>query len=159
MSTSDQSGSFTRWQSITVAQLTCANNLILGLGVAAVGFQITLLLNEEFDLADHWQVIAFLFLLLSLLLLSVSVTMGIWLVVNLLREFRARMRVALARGKGVDDQDVDRQQALANRLRVRSWRLFWWQSAAFGIGFLFAVMGAALLAFVSGEMSDTGCNI
>jgi hypothetical protein len=82
--------SFARWQSITIAQLTYCINLILGMAVATLGFQIALLLNDKFN-PIAWQNCAFS---VSMLLLILSVALGIWCVVNRLRDFRATTKAA-----------------------------------------------------------------
>jgi hypothetical protein len=158
----DQAGTFTRWHSVAVTNLTWANNLILAVGVLAAGFLITLLLNLELDPADRWQVIAVLLFLTALLLVSLSIAVGIWLIVNRLRELRARMHLARTSEAGSDNREVERYRGLANRLGGRNWRLLWWQSTAFGLGVLIAVAGTALLtlhSLVSSGMTDTGCDI
>ena len=144
-----------------MTQLTWASNLILGLGIAVSGFLITVLLNLEIDPADRWQVIAVLLFLLALLLTFLSVTVGVWLIVNRLREARARMHLGWTTENAGTDRDLERFRGLANRLGTRSWRLFWWQSALFGTAILFAVAGTIPLAIhsASREMPDNGCDI
>ncbi len=39
---------FIRWQGITIAQLSYSINLILTFSVAAIGFGVSLLLNDDF---------------------------------------------------------------------------------------------------------------
>src|SRR5690606_2534499 len=90
MATDSPKGSFVRWQSTTIAQLTYAVNLVLGFSVAALAFQITTLLNKEFNPVS-WQKCAFS---ISLLALMASVGLGIWCVVNRLRDFRVTAKVA-----------------------------------------------------------------
>ena len=85
MTNNDPKGSFIRWQSITIAQLTYAVNLILGFSVAALAFQVATLLNENFKPVS-WQKYTFL---LSLVILLASVGFGLWCVINRLRDFRA----------------------------------------------------------------------
>jgi len=60
-------------------------NLILGFSVATLGFQVTLLLSNNFNPVS-WQKCTFS---LSLLLLVASVSFGISVVINRLRDFRA----------------------------------------------------------------------
>ena len=63
MSGKEPKGSFVRWQAITVTQLTYTVNLLIGLAVAAVGFQVTLLLSCKLHLVTSQKG----FLVLSLL--------------------------------------------------------------------------------------------
>lgn len=54
MATDSPKGSFIRWQSISIAQLAYAVNLFLGLSVAALAFQVSILLSEKFNPVS-WQ--------------------------------------------------------------------------------------------------------
>lgn len=128
-------GSFVRWQSITITQLTYSVNLILGLAVAALGFQVVLLLNERF-LPDGWQKCAFGASMLTLLL---SIGLGIWCVINRLRDFRATTRAARLREDGKPDNDIQPYRDLYKKLRESTWGLFWWQIGTFGVGIVFTV--------------------
>ena len=73
-----------RWQGRTIEQLGYALNLILGLSVAAIGFEVSLLLSGGFEKAGSQS---FLFVI-SMLSLLLSVVVGLWCVVNRLRDFR-----------------------------------------------------------------------
>jgi hypothetical protein len=130
MNLQEPKGSFTRWQSVTIGQLGYAVNLILGLAVATLGFQITLLLNDEFA-PVAWQKCAFS---LALLLLGTSVFFGIVVVINRLHDFRATMNAAREREKGSPATVVEEYRTLYGGLGPRTWLLFWWQVATFGIG-------------------------
>lgn len=129
-------GSFVRWQSTTIAQLTYSVNLILGLAIAALGFQVALLLNEKFD-PTGWQKCAFGASMLTLLL---SIGLGIWCVINRLRDFRATTKAARLREDGRVEDDIQPYRDLYKKLGERTWCLFWWQIGTFGVGILFAVL-------------------
>ena len=129
-------GSFVRWQSLTIAQLTYSVNLILGLAVAAFGFQVTLLLNEEFHPAG-WQKCAFGAAMLTLLL---SIGIGIWCVINRLRDFRATTRAARLREKGKPDDEVQPYRDLYKKLGEKTWALFLWQIGTLGVGIVFTIL-------------------
>lgn len=116
-------GSFVRWQTITIAQLTYSVNLILGLSVAALGFQVALLLNEKF-LPVGWQRCAFG---ISMLTLVLSIGLGIWCVINRLRDFRATARAARLREDEKPDEDIQPYRDLYKKLGDRAWSIFWWQ--------------------------------
>lgn len=139
MAKDDPKGSFTRWQSITIAQLTYAINLVLGFSVAALAFQVTTLLNEKFNPVS-WQKCAFS---LSLLILLASVGLGIWCVINRLRDFRATTKVARMREEGKSDEEMQPHRALYKKLGEKTWGLFWWQIGTFGVGVLLFVLGIA----------------
>ena len=140
----DPKGSFIRWQSITIGQLTYAINLILGFSVATLGFQVTLLLSNEFNPVS-WQKRSFS---LSLVLLAAALVFGVWVVINRLRDFRATMKVAREREKlerrGLGDEDIEKviepYRVLYRKLGERTWCLFWWQVGTFSSGVFFAVL-------------------
>jgi hypothetical protein len=131
---------FVRWQGITISQLTYAINLILALAVATLGFGVTLLLNKEFVLIS-WQKCIISAALLTLL---ASVGLGIWCVVNRLRDFRATEQVTCMLQKGLDDSEIQHLRALSDRLGKKTWSIFWWHIGTFGIGVVLVVVGVAV---------------
>jgi hypothetical protein len=139
---SEPSGSFSRWQAVTIGQLAYAVNLILGFAVAALGFQVTLLLDDKF-VPSSWKKCAFS---ISLLLLAASVIFGIAVVINRLQDFRATMNAARARENGSADAVVEEYRALYRRLGPRTWWLFWWQLGTFGTGVLLTVISVVTSA-------------
>jgi len=139
MAENDPNGSSIRWQSTTIAQLTYAVNLVLGFSIAALAFQVTTLLNEKFNPAS-WQKCAFL---LSLLALLASAGLGIWCVINRLRDFRATTKVARMREDGKSETEMEPYRALYKKLGKETWWLFWWQIGTFGVGILLLVFGIA----------------
>lgn len=139
MAENDPKGSFIRWQSITIAQLTYAVNLVLGFSVAALAFQVTTLLNEKFNPVS-WQKCAFS---LSLLTLLVSAGLGIWCVINRLRDFRATTKVARMREQEKSETEMEPHRVLYRKLGKKTWWLFWWQIGTFGVGILLLVFGIA----------------
>lgn len=118
-----------RWQGRTIEQFGYALNLILGLSVAALGYGLSLLLNDEFRRAG-WQNCLFVLSLLSLLL---SVLLGLWCVVNRLQDFRTTAEIARKREDEESDQNL---RNLSWTLGKRTWLLLWWQIAAFAVGIL-----------------------
>ena len=132
MTKDDPKGSFIRWQAITIAQLTYSVNLILSFSVAALAFQVSILLNERF-IPEALQKCMFS---ISLILLIVATGLGIWCVINRLRDFRATMKVARMREEGKSDEEMQPYRMLYKRLGKRTWLLFWWQIGAFGVGVL-----------------------
>lgn len=136
MSNDDRKGSHARWQATTIAQLTYSINLILGFAVATLGFQIALLLNEQFN-PISWQKCAFS---LSLILLLASLAFGIWSVINRLLDFRATARVARMRESGIHDDKIRPHRLLYKKFGARTWCLFWCQAGTFSAGILFTVL-------------------
>lgn len=129
-------GSFVRWQSIMIAQLTYAINLILSFSVATLAFQISLLLNKDFTPLS-WQKCGFS---VSLLLLIASVALGLWCVINRLRDFRATTEVARERENGANESELEPLRAIYRRLGKMTVGIFWWQVATFGLGVLLTVI-------------------
>jgi hypothetical protein len=130
-------GSFVRWQSITIAQLTYSVNLILGLAVAALGFQVALLLNDKFN-PIAWQKCAFF---VSMFLLVLSIAMGILCVINRLRDFRATTKAARMREERKPGENIQPYRVLYKKLGEKTWSLFWWQIGTFGVGIVFMILG------------------
>jgi len=129
-------GSFIRWQSITIAELTYSVNLILGLAVAALGFQVALLLNEKF-LPVGWQKCAFFAPIITLIL---SIGIGIWCVINRLRDFRATTKAARLREDRRPEDHIQPYRDLYRKLGESTWGLFWWQIGTFGVGIVLTVL-------------------
>jgi hypothetical protein len=130
-------GSFVRWQSITIAQLTYCGNLILGMTVAALGFQVSLLLNDKFT-PIAWQKCAFS---VSMFLLILSIAVGIWCIINRLRDFRATTKAARMREEGKPPEDIQPFRDLYKNLGKKTWCLFWWQIGTFAIGIILTILG------------------
>lgn len=129
-------GSFVRWQSIMIAQLTYAVNLILGLSVATLAFQVTLLLNDDFTPLS-WQKCGFS---VSLFLLLASVALGLWCVINRLRDFRATTEVARKRENGSTESELEPLRSRYRQLGRMTVGIFWWQVGTFGLGVLLTVI-------------------
>jgi len=145
MTKDDPKGSFTRWQSITIAQLTYAINLILSFSVAALAFQVNTLLNEKFKPVS-WQKCSFF---LSLLILVASGGLGIWCVINRLRSFRATSKVARMREEGKSDEEMQPFRTFYKMLDKKTWRLFWWQIGTFGVGVILFILGIVASVIMS----------
>lgn len=124
-----------RWHGRTIEQFGYALNLILGLSVAALGYELSHLLDEKFKMAG-WQHCLFVISTLSLLL---SITIGLWCVVNRLRDFRATTETARKREDGVSDMELQPLRTLTYLLGKRTWLMLWWQIATFGMGLLLLV--------------------
>ncbi len=136
MTVEDPKGSFVRWQSITIGQLTYAINLILSFSVATLGFQVTLLLSDKFKPVS-WQKCSFS---LSLFLLFASIILGVLVVINRLRDFRATTKAARKREEGALEKDIEQYQILYRKLGKSTWYLFWWQLGTFSVGVFFTVL-------------------
>lgn len=129
--------SFTRWQSITINQLTYAINLILALSIAALAFQVTTLLNPQFN-PISWQKCAFA---LSLLSLMFSTAFGIWCVINRLSDFRLTAKIARMKEQKMSNIELQPYRDLSKNLGNKTWLLFLFQITTFGLGTLLLVIG------------------
>jgi hypothetical protein len=141
--------SFVRWQGITLAQLGYAVNLILAFGTASLGFSLSLIKDESYA-PGCW---AKAFMALSLLLILFSIIFGIWCVINRLRSFRHTKNAARIREERDKKQKDPSQQACIDKLNAdlkaertlyrvldeRTWPLFWFQVATFGLGVLLLI--------------------
>lgn len=132
-------GSFIRWQSITIAQLTYAVNLILGFSVATLAFQVTLLLNKEF-IPVSWQKCSFS---ISIMLLLASVALGVWCVINRLRDFRLTTKVARQREKGATEEELVPLRSIYRAIGRKTWGIFRWQVGTFSLGILLTVISVS----------------
>jgi uncharacterized membrane protein YbhN (UPF0104 family) len=128
-----------RWQGRTIEQLGYALNLILGLTVAALGFEVSLILNKDFHRAG-WQKCI---LSISLLALVLSVAVGLWCVLNRLRDFRTTAETAWKRENDASDIKLQPLRTLTRTLGKRTWVLFQWQLWSFSLGVLLLVVGVA----------------
>ncbi len=133
-----------RWQSRSIEQFGYALNLVLGLSVAAIGFELSLILGDELK-NGGWKNCLFAISLLSLLL---SVAVGLLCVVNRLRDFRATAETARQREDGASDLELQSLRTLTRKLGQKTWLLLWWQIATFGLGI-------SLLVFAVGSMIAT----
>lgn len=134
-----------RWQGRTIEQLGYALNLLLGLGVAALGFEVSLILNKNFH-HTGWQNCI---LSISLLALVLSVAVGLWCVLNRLHDFRATAETARKRENGASDIELQPLRTLTRTLGKRTWVLFKLQLWTFGLGVLLLVV-AVTGSFASG---------
>jgi hypothetical protein len=134
---------FVRWQQITLQQLTYAINLILAFSGATIGFDITIALNDKFNLPGPGK---WLFML-SLSLLAASMAFGILAVVNRLRDFRLTTRTARLRWKSPDAAEIDCLTNETSRLGNVTWCLFYLQTGFFSGGILFSAF--VMFAFIA----------
>ena len=133
-------GSFIRWQSITIAQLTYSLNLILGFSVAAMGFEVSLLIDNKICLSECQKCTLFS----SIISLVFSVGFGIWCVINRLLSFRATAKSARLREEKRSDDEIQPYRDEYMKFDSRTWGLFWWQIGTFSSGILAGALTALL---------------
>ena len=142
-----------RWQGRTIEQFGYALNLILGLSVAGLGFELSLILSDKL-VRTGWHSCLFAISILSLIL---SVAVGLWCVINRLRDFRSTAETARKREDGASPLDLQPLRMLTSTLGKRTWLLFWWQISLFGVGILLlilAVGGTLARTWVSAWLID-----
>lgn len=119
----DPADSFVRWQAITLAQMTYAVDLILGIAIAALGFQVALLRSDGFSPVSIQKCV----FSISLFLTCVSIAAGVAVIINRLRDFRATMHAARSREKKKPPCDIEPLRVRYRKLGDRTWSLFYWQ--------------------------------
>jgi hypothetical protein len=135
-----------RWQGRTIEQFGYAQNLILGLGIASIGYEITLILNKDIERVT-WQNC-----LLSISLLSFVISAGaaILCVVTRLRNFRNTADIARKREDDATKEELYPLRTKSKELGEFTWTLLWWQISAFSTGVLSLVIvfaGSLTVAF------------
>jgi hypothetical protein len=139
MTKDNRGGSFIRWQSTVIAQFTYTVNLVLGLSVAALAFQISTLLESDFNPVS-WQKFSFS---ISLLALVASVVLGICCVANRLLDFRATAQAARMREQRASGEEMEVHRLRAKRHGAWTWGIFWSQLGTFGVGIVLLVLSVA----------------
>ena len=132
--------SFIRWQNITIQQFGYALNLILTFSVATLGFQVSILLNNEFQFTCYQKYM----LLTSMFFLFVSIIAGLACVYNRLIDFRITAKIANLRENSATAQQLGTFRKEVKKRGKLSWQLFYCQICTFGIGILLTVAPIAL---------------
>lgn len=136
-----QKDSFIRWQEIRINQLSYSINLILGLSVGILGFQVTLLLNDKF-IVQGLQKCLFSS---SLVIIATAILFGIFCTISRLLDFRETAEIARSKKRGDLSRNFKEGRDLTKNLGEITWFLFWCQIGAFIIGVLFLVATIAPL--------------
>ena len=128
-----------RWQGRTIEQFGYVLNLVLGLSVAGIGYEGTLVLNKQLERAG-WQNTL---LAISLLALALSIAAALWCVISRLRNFRITAEIARKREDGASAIELQPLRTKSDELGEFTWTLFWWQIWSFALGILLLVAAAA----------------
>jgi len=139
MTENSKNEKFIRWQSTAITQLSYSINLILTFSVAALGFGVSLLLNESYK-PTACQVYIYFF---SLFLFLLSGAFGIWCTINRLRDFRATAKICDLKRKDKNSIELPELRRLTRNLGKKSWKIFWWQIGTFSAGVLLMVLSVA----------------
>lgn len=134
-------GSFQRWQTITITQLGYATNLLLAFSAASLGFVLSLFKDQQFT-SDVWRQ---RFLLSAIVASLVSTALGLWCVVNRLRDFRKTATIARDRAKWERqrlpvrriDSSLRSRRVEVKKLGRNTWRILCWQITAFLLEMVF----------------------
>jgi hypothetical protein len=141
-------GSYVRWQSIAIEQLGYALGLILSLATASLGFALATVKDQNCT-PGCWGKS---FMLASIVCLILSIGLGLWCVVNRLRDFRKTRSIARDRedwrfqfSKEEIDKRLSERRAEATKLGERTWHLFWWHIGAFAFGVATLILAIAFI--------------
>jgi hypothetical protein len=119
---------YIRWQNIRINQLGFANNLIIALATALIGYILNFLQLENTDLNIVQKVLFWI----GSGLIIISIGLGIFVVINRLEDFRLTAQIA----KNKDFKDLEEDRDKTKKLGKRTWCAFIWQTSTFLIGFL-----------------------
>ncbi len=123
--------SYIRWQNIRITQFGFANNLIIGLSIAQVGYIVNFIQSDNLVLNCFQKILFWFGGGLSL----VSIALGIFVVFNRLEDFRLTAKIAKNRESDIiESLETDRKKSM--KLGKKSWNTFIWQTSTFIIGFL-----------------------
>ena len=123
--------SYLKWQNIRISQLGFANNLIIALAVALLGYIIDFIQTENLTLNCFQK---FLFWIGSSLII-VSIGLGIFVVLNRLEDFKITARIARKRGNKERD-GIENDRIISKGLGKKTWNGFIWQVSTFIVSFL-----------------------
>ena len=132
---------FIRWQGRSLAYLSYAINLFLGLSVAAIGFEMSLLHDTGFILVGGLKCI----FILSLLSLIVASGLGVACVLNRVNDFRDTTAIARKKSKEEYDDELDELREIVGVVGTRTRNLFNLQAWLFSIGVLLLVIDMVIL--------------
>ncbi len=131
---------FVRWQETSMKQMSYVNYLILTLSLAIIGFAVSLMFEDEFDVED----ISLHLYKSALILLSVSIVVGIICAIFRLKDFRTTEKITRQKQKGAGHNDLKELRACAECLGKGSWFFLWWQVRFFLSGFILLMFAIGL---------------
>tara|TARA_R110000850_G_scaffold18994_1_gene58191 strand:- start:374 stop:805 length:432 start_codon:yes stop_codon:yes gene_type:complete len=123
--------SFIRWQNIRISQLGFANNLVIGITIALLGFTIDFIQGDNISL-NYFQKLLFWIGCFTTL---ASIGIGLSVVLNRLDDFKLTAQIARKRNT-VKLEGIENERAKAKLLGRKTWNLFIWQVSTFIVGFL-----------------------
>ncbi len=120
--------SFVRWQGRSIEQLGFLNNLLMGLSIGLLIFQINLAFSREVALSKAEELV----FIASLVFCLFSLTFGIYLAWNRLFSFGQTAQIARKR-ETVKRNGIDKLRAHVKQLDIRTWELLKAQMITFGL--------------------------
>ncbi|WP_299065529.1 hypothetical protein [uncultured Polaribacter sp.] len=120
-----------KWQDIRIKQLGYANNLIIALAVAVLGFAINFIQTEDLILSSFQKK---LFWVASSLII-ISIGLGIFVILNRLEDFKLTAKIARKREKNERD-GIEDDRLKSERMGKKTWNSFIWQIVTFLVSFL-----------------------
>jgi hypothetical protein len=140
-------GSFIRWQATTIDQFGRALRFFLALAGASLAFAVAVVKDYH---PTCWSKP---FMLASIALLMLSMLLGLWCVINRLRDFRITQNIVrdrerwrsenIGRVDKIEKEEIDRElgarRAEVKRLGEISWWLLCCQIGSFGLGVIFLI--------------------
>jgi hypothetical protein len=133
--------SFIRWQNIRITQLGFANNLIITLSVASLGYLMNFI-NIP-NILNFFQKLLFW---ISSTLLIFSCFFGLLLVVNRLEDFKITAQIAKKR-ETEENINISILREKTEKLGKKTWNLFITQVSTFFVGFLFLTIIISISIF------------
>ena len=127
---------YSRWQGLSIAQLTVAVALISGLSVAGLGAGLSLLQNEKFLLSPPYKCI----LAVSLVLLLVAAFLSCGAVITRLLDFRLTAREVRKKQRPEYKKALTLFGFNSEAYGRATWSLFWSSFASFTLGVVLLVV-------------------
>lgn len=145
---SDYQARFTRWQQISISQLSVTNNLFLSLTTGLLAFSVT-----QIDLKVTTNCLLTLGLIFSYIFLFTALITGVSVTINRLMDFRKTMDLVWQRKKKFEIEmnikvhgDIDKIKRTIIELKIQTnkhgkdtWELLNWQIYTFIIGAVFMI--------------------
>ncbi len=120
-----ENGSYTRWQNIRITQLGFANNLLILLSVALLGFYSKFLI-DCYNLNPYQK----FFICIFFFLIIVSTGLGIFVMLNRLEDFKLTAQIVRKRETNKRN-GIESDRGKAKILGERTYCYFIWQAVTF----------------------------
>lgn len=127
---------FIRWQGRSLEYLSYAINLILGLSIATIGFEMSLLNDVNFMLEGWLRC----FFTISLASLVVASGFGIACVLNRVKDYRDTTAIARKKSKEEYDDELEELREIVGVIGSRTRKLFNLQAWLFSVGIFLLVL-------------------